>query len=230
MRKENCMRLFFAGVVALLLLCHPAVSAATRCTAPDEVESAGYCWKDRNLGASQVAISSDDSLAYGDLYQWGRPGDGHQNRNSADYPVISADDVPGHSHFISTNGLPYDWREPQNDNLWQGLGGINNPCPQGFRIPTEAELNAERISWVSSGNTNDATGAFESPLHLVVAGFRSFNSTVYNEGDTGGYWSSTTVVIPPTTSENRSLKFISDNAYINNSSRGFGLSVRCLKD
>jgi len=30
----------------------------------------GNCWLDRNLGASRVAQSSTDYLAYGSLYQW----------------------------------------------------------------------------------------------------------------------------------------------------------------
>ncbi|MFZ1451482.1 MAG: hypothetical protein WAT20_02205, partial [Ferruginibacter sp.] len=42
----------------------------------------GKIWMDRNLGASRVATSSTDDLAYGDLYQWGRLTDGHQNRTS----------------------------------------------------------------------------------------------------------------------------------------------------
>ena len=42
----------------------------------------GKTWMDRNLGASQVATSSSDAAAYGDLYQWGRRADGHQCRNS----------------------------------------------------------------------------------------------------------------------------------------------------
>ncbi|MCX8486231.1 MAG: hypothetical protein ORN53_03470, partial [Crocinitomicaceae bacterium] len=33
-------------------------------------------WMDRNLGASQVATSSNDAASYGDLYQWGRATDG----------------------------------------------------------------------------------------------------------------------------------------------------------
>jgi hypothetical protein len=39
----------------------------------------GRVWLDRNLGATQVATSFDDSAAYGDLYQWGRAKDGHIN-------------------------------------------------------------------------------------------------------------------------------------------------------
>lgn len=40
------------------------------------------CWLDRNLGASRVATSKTDTLAYGHYYQWGRSADGHQLPNS----------------------------------------------------------------------------------------------------------------------------------------------------
>ena len=55
---------------------------------------------DRNLGASQVATSSDDAASYGDLYQWGRGTDGHQIRTSATTTTLSSADVPGHGNFI----------------------------------------------------------------------------------------------------------------------------------
>ena len=38
----------------------------------------GKVWMDKNLGASQVCTSFDDSNCYGDYYQWGRDTDGHQ--------------------------------------------------------------------------------------------------------------------------------------------------------
>src|SRR5690606_24737546 len=105
-------------------------------------------WMDRNLGASQVATSSANANAYGDLYQWGRFADGHQCRNSGTTSTLSTTDTPGNGLFIiSSIG---DWRSSQNNNLWQGVNGINNPCPTGYRLPTEAELDAERLSW--SGN------------------------------------------------------------------------------
>ena len=63
----------------------------------------------------------------------------------------------------------YDWRSPQNDNLWQGVNGINNPCPSGYRIPTEAELDAERLSWSS----DNSAGAIASALKLPMAGYRT---------------------------------------------------------
>jgi hypothetical protein len=42
----------------------------------------GRVWMYRNLGASRAAMSSSDEDAYGDLYQWGWFGYGHQCRKS----------------------------------------------------------------------------------------------------------------------------------------------------
>ncbi len=91
---------------------------------------------DRNLGASQVATSSNDAASYGDIYQWGRASDGHEKRTSSTTDVLSDSDTPGHGYFITSTNDPYDWRSSQNDNLWQGVDGVNNPCPTGYRIPT----------------------------------------------------------------------------------------------
>ena len=119
---------------------------------PTTVISAGQVWMDRNLGASRVATSLTDSKAYGDLYQWGRLTDGHEKRNSSTTRSLSSFDVPGHDRFILNSSSPGDWRAPQNDNLWQGVKGINNPCPDGFRLPTEIEWETEKNSW--SGTTS----------------------------------------------------------------------------
>ncbi|RLD60208.1 MAG: hypothetical protein DRJ01_10060 [Bacteroidetes bacterium] len=182
----------------------------------------GKIWMDRNLGATQVATSSTDAAAYGDLYQWGRGTDGHQIRTSATTSSLSSNDDPGHGNFILAPNSPYDWRSPQNDNLWQGVSGVNNPCPTGYRIPTEAELDAERASWSS----NDAAGAYASPLKLPVAGLRdSSNGSLNVVGSGGFYWSST---INGTSSY--SLRFGSGNAYMGSDRRAYGFSVRCIKD
>ena len=182
----------------------------------------GKTWMDRNLGASRAATSSTDAEAYGDLYQWGRAADGHQKRTSGTTSTLSNSDTPGHGDFIIGMGSPWDWRSPQNDNLWQGVNGINNPCPAGYRLPTEAELNSERLSWSS----NNAAGAFASPLKLPVAGYRNFSyGSLFNVGSYGRYWSSTV-----DGSLSRSLFFSSSTAYMLSGSRANGSSVRCLKD
>jgi len=184
--------------------------------------STGKTWMDRNLGASQVATSSTDANSYGDLYQWGRRSDGHQCRNSATTTTLSSSDQPGHGDFITISSAPPDWRSPQNTNLWQGVNGVNNPCPSGYRLPTEAELNAERASWGSQ----NAAGAFASPLRLPMAGNRNVNNgSLFNVGTSGRYWSSTV-----SGTNARFLLFSSVEANMYSNSRAGGFSVRCLKD
>ncbi|MDG1516992.1 MAG: hypothetical protein P8Q42_03105, partial [Flavobacteriales bacterium] len=102
--------------------------------------STGLTWMDRNLGAQRVALSSTDDKAYGDLYQWGRSADGHQCRTSSTTATNASDETPGDALFIYETSSPYDWLTTQNDNLWQGVDGTNNPCPGGYRLPTETEL------------------------------------------------------------------------------------------
>jgi hypothetical protein len=190
----------------------------------DEVFNAvtGRIWKDRNLGASQQATSSTDAAAYGDLYQWGRLSDGHEDRSSGTTSNLSSTDDPGHSNFILAPSSPCNWRDPQNDNLWQGESGTNNPCPSGFRLPTEAELDAERLSWA----TNNAAGAFGSPLKLTVGGYRSYSDgSLGTVGSVGYYWSSTV-----SDDKARHLSFGGSSAGMHGGSRASGFSVRCIKD
>jgi uncharacterized protein (TIGR02145 family) len=187
----------------------------------------GKVWMDRNLGATQVATSSTDAASYGDLYQWGRAADGHQIRTSATTTTLSATDTPGHDDFILAPNPPFDWRSPQNANLWQGVNGVNNPCPSGYRLPTETELNAERASWSS----NNAAGAFSSPLKLPAAGYRLSEDledlgSLYNVGASGLYWSSTVF----NNINARNLDFNSSNAGMFTYNRAIGASVRCLKE
>jgi uncharacterized protein (TIGR02145 family) len=182
----------------------------------------GKIWMDRNLGASQVATSSADADSYGDLYQWGRGTDGHQIRTSSITATLSAVDQPLNGSFIVAPNDPYDWRSPQNTNLWQGVSGVNNPCPSGYRLPTSTELDAERSSWSS----NDAAGAFASPLKLPVAGFRFYsNGSLLNVGTWGYYWSSTL-----NTTITSYLNFSSNNASTIAAYRSRGYSVRCIKE
>ena len=181
----------------------------------------GKIWMDRNLGASQVAISSTDADSYGDLYQWGRGADGHQLRNSDTTSTLSSTDVPKNASFILTSSSPNDWRSGQNANLWQGVNGVNNPCPSGYRLPTNLELDAERASWTS----NKTAGAFASPLKLPLAGRRRSTGLIARVNDWGLYWSSTV------SGTNSFILLIdSGNAYISNDARTSGSSVRCFKD
>ena len=182
----------------------------------------GKTWMDRNLGATQVATSITDAAAYGDLYQWGRRSGGHQCRNSVTTTTLSSNGSPAQGSFILTSTIPNDWRSPQNDNLWQGVNGVHNPCPSGYRLPTETELNEERLSWSS----NNTAGAFNSTLKLPLAGLRYFhNAAISGVGSQGLYWSSTV-----SSAGSRFLLFHSSNANMSTYARAVGFSVRCIKD
>ena len=186
-----------------------------------EVTSAtGRVWMDRNLGASRAATSMTDEQAYGDLYQWGRAADGHQRRNSQTTSTLSSSDQPGHGSFILSNlGTNNDWRSPQNDNLWQGVDGINNPCPSSYRLPTDTEWEEEQQSWSS----NDAEGAFASPLKLSLAGYRL--EGLQDLGVNVGYWSSTVSYAGA-----QFLALYSTGVHRTYDGRANGFSVRCIKD
>jgi hypothetical protein len=189
---------------------------------PTVLSTTGKIWMDRNLGASQVATSLTDAASFGDLYQWGRGTDGHEKRISLTTSTLSPGDVPGNAIFITTsNG---DWRSTKNDNLWQGLNGVNNPCPAGFRLPTEAEWRAERSAWTSP----DQDGAFASPLKLPRAGYRGDDGSIRPSSGGGLYWSSTISV----SYLGRARPMVFDAGYfsIGDNARSYGFSVRCIKD
>lgn len=179
----------------------------------------GRTWMDRNLGAESVATSIDDANSFGDLYQWGRENDGHQLRNSSTTNTLSNTNSPGHSDFILGSS---DWLTNADDNLWQGINGENNPCPPGFRLPTEEEFEAERLSW----DSNNAEGAFNSPLKLPVGGARSrMSGNIGNIGTFVGYRTSTVYG-----SEVRLMGISLADAFMGTRDRADGNCIRCIKE
>jgi uncharacterized protein (TIGR02145 family) len=191
----------------------------------------GKTWMDRNLGASRAATAVDDYQAYGCLYQWGRGNDGHASVTwtaaatgtavNGTTAALATTDTPGNTFFITTSTSPYDWRATQNGALWQGVLGINNPCPAGYRLPTDAELTAE----VTAHTITNAASAYASPLKFVVAGYRYGSNDSLSTGASGLYWSSS---VSGTNASSR--YFSSGSAFSGPSYRANGFSVRCIKD
>ncbi len=199
-------------------------SAASNSVTSEEIPVAtsatGRIWMDRNLGASHVATSINDDEASGYLYQWGRGNDGHQLLTSGTTNILSSSDEPGHGDFITVSTSARDWRSPQNDALWQGVDGINNPCPKGFRLPTANEVELEMISWT----TRDLLGAFASPLKWSYSSYRdpdgSFVKTPYGRGWTSGFDRKYALY----------FEILSAGTSTGLYYRGAAYSVRCIKD
>jgi hypothetical protein len=196
------------------------------------VAANGTIWLNNNLGAdyanvshpsfnpNQQATSFNDYLAYGSLFQWGRPVDGHELINwtnsttatavNSSTTTLSATGIPDNNLFIYNTS---DWRITSDNSLWQGVTGVNNPCPSGYRVPTAAELDLANLTGVLK-----FTG---SGYHFRLDGL------FYYSGIAGYYWTSTV----SGTLANRSAI---DSSYINFGSgfvgRANGYSVRCIKD
>ena len=202
----------------------------------------GKIWLNNNLGAhyaninhasfnpAQQATSATDYLAYGSLFQWGRKGDGHELINytnattgtAANGTTGTLNNTPTHASFITSSSSPYDWRSSQSNTLWATEASANNPCPVGFRVPTNAELTT---LVTSSSIINSATAAI-SAMKFTVPGYRDYsNGTLGNVGNEGLCWSST---VSSTYASNR--RFYSGGTGTYSNLRAAGFTVRCLKD
>lgn len=161
----------------------------------------GRIWMDRNLGASRVAISASDAQAYGSLFQWGRGADGHQCVNrfagdgvttSTETTTASSTSTPGHGQFIYSTNFWQIWDFSFNNDLWQPGSQTNNPCPEGFRVPTMSEWYDETQTWSQApiNSTPGIAGGFASPLKLSTNGSRGNQGNLIPDGF-GHYWTST---------------------------------------
>ncbi len=235
---DGCDKGLTAGPESACPLIPPYLSASETVVKNVSNPVTGKTWMDRNLGAYGPARSSTDCWAYGNLYQWGRAGEGHEYRSSDTHdgttvrPLTITTSGAWDGKFITLPINPTnrnDWVTTQTDNAWNSgtpaapIKTATDPCPTGYRVPSEAELNAERTSW---GSQNIA-GAIGSPLKLPAAGFRDKDNGVLGNVSTNGiYWSSAVF-----NSSSKALNFNnSSNPEMINRARSFGFSVRCIKD
>ena len=139
------------------------------------VEYNGRCWLDRNIGATRVAVTDKDSLARGGYFQWGRGIDGHQLPSSDTTSVLSNNSSPGHDNFILSSSQPYDWLATPDSSLWGDSSGyLNNPCPQGWRVPTLAEWTMSSEEWMNNQTSKLAVPVTFSFIVATVFGVLAF--------------------------------------------------------
>jgi hypothetical protein len=187
----------------------------------------GRVWLDRNLGASRVCTSLDDTQCYGDYYQWGRGFDGHQNQNSALAATLIGS--VGHGKFVINSTPNYDWTSLDSTGAIRQANWIESDgssiCPLDFRVPTITEIQAE-LTDISSAQITNSTDAFDSFLKLPSAGDRiSFDGSMDGVDSWGFVWSSSA-------SGTVSLGVYFDASAVStnsNSYRAHAHSVRCIK-
>jgi uncharacterized protein (TIGR02145 family) len=189
----------------------------------------GLCWSTRNLESHGRFTARPEH--FGGYFQWGRIGDGHENPNSATITTLSNTDIPPHGYFIISMEEPYDWRFPQNDNLWGTIKTDFDPCPCGWRIPTMNETITLFTSWDdrSWGELHGVSGLFLvkgiNTLFFPAAGSRNGNGSIHDVGEYGRYWNSTSHG-----TFGQDLTFSSLSSGGGGRYRVNGLTVRCVKD
>lgn len=200
----------------------------------------GNVWLQQDLGSRQVGKMADDVLAFGDLFQWGRWDDGHQQRD----PVYSANkeakpsnpaglNKTGKNPYLY-NGINAWWLSGTSSDTWTASTPAEatetngcDPCRAlgaGWHLPSieewQAVLQAEEIT--------DGSSSDNSNLKLTYSGQRDWNGITINNRPRGGfYWSSTPA------NQNGGAKGLMIYAEGVKTSgamyRGCGNAIRCLK-
>ena len=196
---------------------------------------------------------------YGKLYQWGRKYgqgydgslyDGDWHYNIGDYSDSSVPEEVKGPVFLSTgqskdNKFYYnssgDWCSPQIDYLWNygteqnPLKTEYDPCPEGWRVPTYAELDKledNYSSWTTDENGQygywfSGSVSYSSSVPQVffpAAGNRNYAGGADFRGGYGYYWSSRSGRYGA-----YNLLFSSSYVYITEDGRANGQSVRCVQ-
>jgi uncharacterized protein (TIGR02145 family) len=196
-----------------------------------------YTAKDKTIATTQLSTASNITWRQFMCYNLG-----------ADYnldPFTPAKGLNG-SYYQWNRKVPvadvntpqtYPGTWPAGDATATEWTAANDPCPAGFRVPTQAEwqgiindtrntiTNAPGSTWASDGNFISGK-LFGTAMYLPAASSRSTsNGSLGSRGAGGDYWSGSQ------SGDAFSLNFNSTlTPTMYNNSRSYGFSVRCIAD
>ena len=142
------------------------------------------------------------------------------------------------AHAPESMGNRFQWNRGDTDwtQGWYGMHAAewekeNDPCPQGWRVPTITELQSLENAgsqWVNvNGVYGRLFGTAPNQLFLPAAGRRFHSSGARdNVGTVGFYWSSTTY----SATSGWHLRFSSNTSNLFSYALRNGLSVRCVSE
>ena len=190
---------------------------------------------------------------YGKMYQWGRKyGQAYISSENDDtyddhpivrtifsntYVSVENGNAYQNAHiFYTPKNFPKVWTKSQDLTLWnsgteeQPIKTENDPCPNGWRVPTSKELKSLADSGGEWGNYKNMQGMWFYGVTSRV--FFPASGAIYDNGfcsmreSSGWYWSSTPCEIHPY------MIFADDGSSWSDffSWPVYGYSVRCVKE
>lgn len=192
---------------------------------------------------------------WGKLYQWGRKyGQGYDGDTTvpelSEKRYVTAEEgnesCNANIFYCNDEGT---WLYRNDRELWNSGWSTSpvktdyDPCPKGWRVPTEPELSElwqNHSSWTinyagqpgcwfcgASSYSEDVTQVF-----ISTAGSRSYDGMVVGRGYSGHYWSSKAYYCDAVHSGGIHISF--DNNYLGTGEQNYGsangFSVRCVQE
>ncbi|WP_147474524.1 fibrobacter succinogenes major paralogous domain-containing protein [Chryseobacterium nematophagum] len=207
---------------------------------PDEVVMCGSSkvWKKSNVGADQSNPDNPTVNSIGNYYQWGRNRVRGTGTDLGPQPGWDdSSNIPNDSWNLGSEALP-------RKNL------ANDPCPAGFRVPTDTEFNIlvnnNTVSRIGVWNSNIGMTVYRGPavvftcpatnnrLTFPAGGIRrkeslSINGLIYGFGQVAYYFSSTPRYGAVATSAG-GIRYTETLGSVEGTFRANAVPIRCISE
>jgi len=198
-----------AGTATITVTTEDGAKTAISDITVDGVRIEGVVWATRNVDAPGTFAENPQDA--GMFYQWNR----RTGWASTGYEWPSP--MPGWNSTVPTGTMWY---------------AENDPCPTGWRVPTQAELQSlynAGSAWTTIDGVNGRLyGTAPNQIFLPATGWRWSNGGALDGVDeSGNYWSSTQ-------NDSTNVWGLSFHSSLSNISplafRSFGFNVRCVAE